>query len=54
MPGDDELRAGQRDRVRALRVILGDQIQGSGHARAGQVPHVLGLLAQLLQAGVVG
>src|SRR5215470_18343936 len=36
------------------RVILGDQIQGSGHARAGQVPHVLGLLAELLQAGIVG
>ena len=54
VPRDHELRAGQRDRVRALRVILGDQIQGSGHASARQVPHVLGLLAELLQAGVVG
>ncbi len=54
VPGDYELRAGQRDRVGALGVILGDQLQGSGHARAGQVPHVLGLFAELIQAGVVG
>jgi len=54
VPGDDELGAGQRDRVRALRVILGNQIQCSGYARASQVAQVLGLLAELFQAGVVG
>jgi hypothetical protein len=34
--------------------MLGDEIQGSGNARAREVTHVLGLLAELFQAGVVG
>ncbi|MGH3402021.1 MAG: hypothetical protein ACRDRJ_05790 [Streptosporangiaceae bacterium] len=54
VPGDHELRAGRRDWLRALGVMLGDEIQGSGHARAREVTHVLGLLAELFQAGVVG
>ena len=49
MPGDHQLRAGQRDRVRALRMVRGDQLEGPGHPGPGQVTKVFRLLAELLE-----
>ena len=54
MTGHHQLGAGQSHRIAAAGMVGGDQIQGAWHACPGQVPEVLGLLAELLQAGMVG
>ena len=52
--GDYQLGAGQSHRIAAAGMVGGDEVQGARYARPGQVPDVLGLLAELLQAGIVG
>src|SRR5215469_6189216 len=54
MPRHDELRARQGYRVRAVGVVGTHQIQSALQASPAQVTQVLRLLAQLLEARIVG